>query len=164
MWIEPVAHLSERTVCACVKWVSVTSRLSCRVFNPHFGTSEFGTFGFRTNSAFRKIRLSETFGKNSAFGKICLRISYEFGHALFSITWIKFEIFIISWLRHCFHQTFVIITYTKNFLKYPCYRSQERNTCKTDRRPQLRGEMNCQKCSPKASAAEQLTWNNVDSH
>ena len=124
MWIEPVAYLSERTVCACVKWVSLTSRLSCRVFNPHFGTSElrnsvhsaFGQirfsdkFGFRTSSAFGKIRLSEKFG---------LPISYDFGHELFSFTWIKFEIFIISWLRHAFPIKFVIITYTKNFLKYP---------------------------------------------
>ena len=37
-----MAHLSERKVCARVKWISVTSRLSCRVFNPHFGI-----FGFR---------------------------------------------------------------------------------------------------------------------
>ena len=155
MWIEPVAYLSERTVCACVKWVSVTSRLSCRVFSPHFGTSEFGTFGFRTNSAFGQIRVSEKFG---------LRISYDFGHELVSSTWIKFEIFIICWLRQAFTITFVIITYTKNFLKYPCYRSEERNTCKTDRRLQLRGEMNWQKCRAKAWAAEQLTWNNVDSH
>ena len=51
VWIEPVAHLSERKICARVKWISVTSRLSCRVFNPHFGT--FGKysdkFGFRKN-------------------------------------------------------------------------------------------------------------------
>ena len=51
VWIEPVAHLSERKVCACVKWVSATSRLSCRVFNPHFGT--FGKYSDR------QIRFSE---------------------------------------------------------------------------------------------------------
>ena len=50
MWIEPVAHLSERKVCACVKWVSATSQLSSRVFNPHFGT-------------FGQIRLSEKLNK-----------------------------------------------------------------------------------------------------
>ena len=51
MWIEPVAHLSERKVCVPVKWISATSPLSCRVFNPHFET--FGKysdkFGFRKN-------------------------------------------------------------------------------------------------------------------
>ena len=50
-WIEPVAHLSERKVCARVKWISATSRLSCRVLNPRYGT--FGKysnkFGFRKN-------------------------------------------------------------------------------------------------------------------
>ena len=51
MCIEPVAHLSERKVCARVKWISATSRLSCRVFNPRYWT--FGkysnNFGFRKN-------------------------------------------------------------------------------------------------------------------
>ena len=99
-WIEPVAHLSERKVCARVKWISVTSRLSCRVFNPHFGT--FGKysdkFGFRktllkchftiimscVESTIRKIRLS---------GKNALRITFAVGHTLFFFAWIKFEFF-----------------------------------------------------------------------
>ena len=89
MWIEAVAHLSGRKVCACVKWVSATSQLSSRVFNPHFGT--FGqirlseklnkcnfmslhdyhvvcsihtsehSVNTRRNSAFRKIRPSDNF-------------------------------------------------------------------------------------------------------
>ena len=137
MWIEPVAHLSERKVCDCVKWVRATSRLSCRVFNRHFGT--FGKYSdrqirsseklnncdfmslhdyhvvcsihtsehsvnIRTNSAFRK--LSEKFG---------LRINFALGHTLFFIAWIKFEFFIIFWLRHVFTITFLIIRYTKTF-------------------------------------------------
>ena len=136
VWIEPVAHLSERKSCARVKWISVTSRLLCRLFNPHFGT--FGKysdkFGFRKNWItvtsrhftiimlcvqstlrnirwiFRQIRFSEKFG---------LRITVAFGHTLFFIAWIKFEFFIIFWLRHVFTITFVIIRYTKNFSKYP---------------------------------------------
>ena len=40
--------------------------------------------------------------------------------------------------------TFAIITYTKNFLKCPSWLSEERNTCKTDRRLQLIAKMNCQ--------------------
>ena len=128
-WIEPVAHLSERKVCPRVKWISVTSRLSCRVFNPHFGihTSEHSV-NIRTNSAFekfnkfhftiimsfvestirkrRKIRLSE---------KIGLRVTFAVGHTLFFIAWIKFEFFVIIWLRHVFTITFVIIRYKKIF-------------------------------------------------
>ena len=77
-WTEPVAHLSERKVCTRVKWISVTSRLYCRVFNPHFGT--FGKY-------------SEKFG---------LRITFVFLHTLLFIAWMKFEFFIIFWLRHVF--------------------------------------------------------------
>ena len=121
LWIEPVAHLSERKVCARVKWISATSRLSCRVFNPRYGT--FGKysnkFGFRknwisvtspqftiimsclqstssihtsehsviirtnirTNSAFKKIRLSDNFRFRTYAILHCLnqiRIFYNF--------------------------------------------------------------------------------------
>ena len=130
-WIEPVAHLSERKVCARVKRISVTSRLSCRVFNPHFGT--FGKysdkFGFR--------KLSEKFG---------FRITFAFGHTLFFIAWIRFEFFIIFWLIHVFTITFVIISYTKIFWNYPSWRSVDCNTCKNGRRLQLRANMNCPEC------------------
>ena len=86
LWIEPVAHLSERKVSARVKWISVTSRLSCRVFNPHFGT--FGKysekFGFQKLNKCHftsvhdyhvlcSIHTSEhsvNIRTNSAFGKI----------------------------------------------------------------------------------------------
>ena len=56
---------------------------------------------------------------------------------------IKFEISIISWLniRHALTITFVIIRYTKKFLKYPSRFSEERNICKTDRRLQLRAKI-----------------------
>ena len=132
MWIEPVAHLSERKVCACVKWVSATSRLSCRVFNPHFGT--FGKysdkFGFLKNwisvtschftiimscllSTLRNIR--QIFGQIRLSEKFGLRITFALGHTLFFIAWIKFEFFIIFWLRHVFTITFLIIRYTKTF-------------------------------------------------
>ena len=117
-----MAHLSERKVCVCVKWISVTSRLSCRVFNPHFGT--FGKysckFGFRKNwisvtsrhltychgvrsihqSTLRNIR--QIFGQIRLSEKFGLRITFAFGHTLFFIASIKFENFIIFWLRHVF--------------------------------------------------------------
>ena len=71
--------------------IHVTSRLSFRVFNPHFGT--FGKY-------------SDKFG---------FRITFGFGHTLLFIDWIQFEIFIIFWLRYVFIMTLVIIRYTKNF-------------------------------------------------
>ena len=123
-WIEPVAHLSERKVCARVKWISVTSRLSCRVFNPvfnpHFGT--FGKysdkFGFRKNwitvtsrhftiimsciqSTLRNIRW--IFGQIRFSEKFGLRITVAFGHTLFFIALIKFEFFYNFLLKTCFH-------------------------------------------------------------
>ena len=58
----------------------------------------------------RKIRLSEKMG---------LRVIVAVGNRLFFIAWVKFEFFIIFWLRHVFTITFVIIRYTKNFSKYP---------------------------------------------
>ena len=126
-WIEPVAHLSERNVCTRVKWISVTSyHVVCSIH-----TSEHSV-NIRTNSAmekfnkchftiimscvestirkFRKIRLS---------GVIALRVIFAVGNTLFFIAWIKFEFFITFWLRHVFTITFVIISYTKNFSRYP---------------------------------------------
>ena len=115
LWIEPVAHLSERKVRARVKWVNVTSRLSCRVFNPHFGN--FGTFGkYSDKFGFRKIWISvtsrhftiimscveSTLLKIRLSDKFSLRITFVFAHTLFFIAWIKFEFFIIFWLRHVF--------------------------------------------------------------
>ena len=153
-WIEPVAHLSERQVCARVKWISVTSPSLCRVFNPHSGT--FGKysdkFGFRKYwllSLHVTSRLScrvfnphfehsVNIGTNSAFGKIRpsdnfrLRITSAFGHTLFFNVWIKFDFFIIFWWRHVLTITFVIMRYTKNFSKYPYQHSVDCNTCRND--------------------------------
>ena len=78
-WIEPVAHLSERKVLARVKWISVTSRLSCRVLNPQFGN--FGKFGFWENSAFGKNRPSDNIPCRTYAILHCLnqiRIFYNF--------------------------------------------------------------------------------------
>ena len=52
--------------------VSVTSRLSCRVFNPHFGTSE--------HSAFGQIRISDKFG---------LGLNFDVRHAFFIIFYLN---------------------------------------------------------------------------
>ena len=156
--------------CQFSPW-SVTSRLSCRVFNPHFGTSErnseFGTFGFRTNSAFGRkfgfrinsvIRLNFGLGHalflifyrvfNPHFGTSELHsvirfsdknLNFGLGHALFLIFYLNQIRF-----RHVLPIKFVIITYTKNFFKISFL--VKRNTCKTDRRLQLRVKMNCQRC------------------
>ena len=56
----------------------------------------------------RKIRLSE---------KIGLRVTFDVGHTLFFIAWIKFEFFIIFRLRHVFTITFVIIRYSKKIFQ-----------------------------------------------
>ena len=69
--------------------VSVTSRLSCRVFNPHFGTSE--------HSAFAQIRLLHKFG---------LALNFDLGHAFF----------LIFYLNQILTITFIITTYTKNLI------------------------------------------------
>ena len=145
MWIEPVAHLSERKVCARVKWISATSRLSCRVFNPRYGA--FGKysnkFGLRKNwisvtspqftiimsclqstssihTSEHSVNIRTNIRTNSAFGKILLSDNFRFrtlGYTLFFIAWIKFRFFIIFCLRHVFTITFVIIRYTKKFFK-----------------------------------------------
>ena len=87
VWIEPVAYLSERKICVCVKWASVTSRLSCRVFNPHFGNS--------VNSAFGQIWLSDKFD---------LRLNFGFGHALFLIFYLnQIRNFYCFLIKTCFH-------------------------------------------------------------
>ena len=79
MWIEPVAYLSKRKICACVKWVSVISRLSCRMFN----------------SAFGEIRLSDKFG---------LRLNFGLRHALFLIFYLnEIRNFYYFLVKTCFH-------------------------------------------------------------
>ena len=102
VWIEPVAYLSERKVCPCVKWVSVTSRLSCRVFNPHCETSE--------HSAFGEIRFSDEFG---------LRLNFDLGRALFLVFYMnqirKFSCcFLVEIL---FHHNISYHTIDKKFFK-----------------------------------------------
>ena len=143
-----MAYLSERKVCACVKWVNVTSRLSCRVFIPHFGSPEHSVFG--------QIRLSDNFG---------LRLNFGLGHVLFLIFYLdqcrNFYYFLI---KTCFHHNICHHHIRKNVLKYPSWLSEERHTCKTDRRLQLRAKMNCQDVRTYTWAGEQLAWNNVDSH
>ena len=130
MWIEPVAYLSERKVCACVKWVSVTSRLSCRVFNPHFGTSE--------HSAFGQIRLSDKFG---------LRLNFDLEHALFLIFYLnQFRNFYYFLVKTCPHHNICHHHIHKNFFKISFLALRERNNCKTHRRLQFRAKMNCQGC------------------
>ena len=145
MWIEPVAHLSERKVCVPVKWISATSRLSCRVFNPRYGT--FGKysnkFGFRKNwisvtspqftiimsclqstssihTSEHSVNIRTNIRTNSAFGKIRLSDNFRFrtkGDTLFFIARIKFRFFIIFWLRHVFTITFCHHQIHKKFYK-----------------------------------------------
>ena len=64
-------------------------------------------------STLRNIR--QVFGQIGLSQKFRLRITFAFGHTLFFTAWIKFEIFIIFWLRHVFIITFVIIIYKKIF-------------------------------------------------
>ena len=150
MWIELVAYLSERTVCACVKWVSVTSRLSCRVFNPHFGTSEFGTFGFRTNSAFRKNRPSH-------------KLRFRTYPILFYLNQIRNVYYFL--VKTCFQNNICHHHIHKMFFKISFLAIRGKNcTCKTDRRLQLRAKMICQGCRTKTWAAEELAWTKADSH
>ena len=74
------------------------SRLSCRVFNPHFGTlehSEIGTFGIRTNSAFGEIQLSDKFG---------LRLNFDVGYALLLIFYLdQIRNFYFFFVKTFFH-------------------------------------------------------------
>ena len=60
---------------------------------------------------FGQIRLSQKFG---------LPMTFAFGHTLFFIAWIKFDFFIIFWLRHVFIMTFVIIRYTQKIFQILC--------------------------------------------
>ena len=101
------------------------------------------------SSELPNIRLSDKFG---------LRLNFCLGYSLFLIFYLnQIRIFfIISWLRHVFTITYVIIIYTKNFFKYLSLRSEEGNTCKTDRPLQPRGKMNCQGCKTYNKAAEQV--------
>ena len=130
MWIEPVAYLSERKVCACVKWVSVTSRLWCRVFNPHFGI-----FGIPVK--FGQIRLSDKFG---------IRLNFDLEPALFLIFHLnlQFRNFYYFLVKTCPHHNICHHHIHKNFFKISFL--AERNNCKSHRRLQFRAIMNCQGC------------------
>ena len=172
-----MAHLSERKVCARVKWIlSVTSRLSCRVFNPHFGT--FGKysdkFGFRKNWMtvtsrhftiimsciqstlrnigwiFGQIRFSEKFGR---------RITVAFGHTLFFIPLIKFEFFYNILLKICFHLNICHHQIHKKFFKisflWIVMLAKMIVACSLERRWIGEGTRH---------RPERLAWNNVDSH
>ena len=81
--------------------VSVTSRLSCRVFNPHFGTSE--------HSAFGQIRLSDKFS---------LGLNFDLGHAFFLIFYLNQIRNIFYFLgKTCFHHKFCHHNKRKKFFK-----------------------------------------------
>ena len=164
-WIEPVEHMSQRKVCARVKWISVTTRISSRVFNLHFGTfgkysgifgqirlskklnkchftslhvtsrllcrvfnPHFGTFGkYSDKFGFEKFNkchftiimscVESTIRKIRLSGKIGLRITFALGHTLFFFAWIKFEFFVIFWLRSCFHHNICHYQIHKKFFK-----------------------------------------------
>ena len=78
----------------------------------------FTTIMSCVQSTLRNIRW--IFGQIQFPKKYGLRIvTVAFGHTLFFIAWIKFDFFIILWLRHVFTITFVIIRYKKNVSKYP---------------------------------------------
>ena len=101
----------------CVDWtggafVRAKSLRSCQMNKCHFTI-----IMSCVQSTLRKIRW--IFGQIRFSVKFGLRITVAFEHTLFFIAWIKFEFFIIFWLRHVFTITFVIIRYTKNFSKYP---------------------------------------------
>ena len=72
VWIEPVAYLSERKVCAFFQMSKChfTIIMSC----VQYTLRNFGTFGFRISSAFGQIRLSDKFG---------FRLNFGLGNALF---------------------------------------------------------------------------------
>ena len=135
MWIEPVAYLSERKVCACVKWVSVTSRLSCRVFNPPIHTSKLRNI--RHSVKFGQIRLSDKFG---------LRLNFDLEPALFLIFYLnlQFRNFYYFLVKTCPHHNICHHHIHKNFFKISFL--AERNNCKSHRRLQFRAKMNCQGC------------------
>ena len=159
--------MSEGKVCACVKWISATSRLSCRVFNPHFGTIGKPSVNIRTN-----IRLPEKLNKchfmsfhdyhvvcsnhtsehsvnirtNSTFRKIgpsdnfCFR-TYAILHCLNQI-----RIFYNFLVKTCFHHNISHHQIHKNFQNILLSTQWNCNTCKNDRRLQLRAKMYCRGC------------------
>ena len=113
-WIESVAHLSLHDYLCLHDYHVVCS----------IHTSEH-SINIRTNSAFEKFNkchftiimscVESTIRKIRLSGKIGLRITFAVGQTQFFFAWIKYEIFVIFWLRHVFTITFVIIIYTKNF-------------------------------------------------
>ena len=128
--IEPVTHLSEHKVCARVKWVPLHDyHVVCSIHTSEHSVKEHSV-NIRTNSAFEKfnnchftiimscVDVESTIRKIRLSDKIGLRVTFAVRHTLFFIAWIKFEFFIIFWLRHVFTITFVIIRHTKNFSKY----------------------------------------------
>ena len=128
-------------LCQMNKWICVTSRLSCRVFNPHFGT--FGKY----SDLFGQIRLSEKLNKchftslhdyhvvcsihisehsinirtQSAFGKIRLSDNFRFRTYAILHCLNQIRIFYNFLIKTCFHHNinFVFIRYIKNFSKHP---------------------------------------------
>ena len=142
MWIEPVAHLSERKVCARVKWISAASRLSCRVFSPRYGTSGkySNKFGFRKNwisvtspqftiimscpqstssihTSEHSVNIRTNIRTNSAFGKIrpsdnSRLRTYAILHCLNQI-----RIFCYFLVKTCFHDNICHHQIHKKFYK-----------------------------------------------
>ena len=94
VWIVPVAYLSEYKVCVCMCQMSkchFTIIMSC----VQSTIGNLGIFGFRGNSAFGQIRLSDKFGFPLSFG---------LGHALF-LTFYRNQIrnFYYFFVRTCSH-------------------------------------------------------------
>ena len=106
------------------------------------------------HSVFGQFRLSDKFG---------FRISYDFGHCAILFYLDQIRNFYYFLVKTCFHHNICHHHKHKKFFKIS-FLALRGNTCKTGRRLQLRGKMNCQKCRAKAWATEQLTWNNLDSH
>ena len=103
----------------------------------------------RTNSAFGKIRPSDNFRFRTYAILHCLNLIRIFYNFL---------------LKTCFHYNICHHLIHKKFFKISFLELSGCNTCKNDRRLQLRAKMNCRGYKTETWTAEQLAWNNVDCH
>ena len=128
--VESTIRKLRKKSCARVKWVPLHDyHVVCSIHTSEHSVKEHSV-NIRTNSAFEKfnnchftiimscVDVESTIRKIRLSDKIGLRVTFAVRHTLFFIAWIKFEFFIIFWLRHVFTITFVIIRHTKNFSKY----------------------------------------------
>ena len=126
--------------------------MSCAQSTAQCTLRNFGTFGIR----FGQIRLSDKFG---------FRLNFDLGHALFLIFYLnQIRNFYSFLFKTCFHYKVCHHHIKKNFFKISFSALRRKKYLQTDRRLQLRAKMNCQGCRIYTWAAEQLTWNNVDSN